>query len=1572
MKKANRILSLLLAAVLLLSALPVSLVSADAAKTGEIYVKSTYAKAGAEVNVNLKIENNPGILGATIHLSFDDALTLTGAKAGDALSALIMTKPGELTSPCKFTWDGQQLKPQDIKDGVMLTLTFTVAEQAQVGQELGIDVSYSYGDIIDGDLKPLEIAVTGGAVLVIDYTPGDLNDDGRINATDIVLLRRYVTGGYYDNIVKNAADINGDGKVNTTDIVLLRRYIAGGYGVELVPAGEICDHELEAAAAKEATCTAEGNIAYWHCTVCGKFFRDADGNNELIDITVPATGHTVVVDSAVPATYTETGLTEGSHCSVCGTVIVAQEELPVLQSRQHHITYDISNGDSYLEALISNNQLQNSNPDRYNEETGLTLKNLSAAGYRFLGWYDGASSNATQIKKIEASSTEDYELYAHWEVIVYTVQYKSSLFVEKDKDTYTVNTGLTLPTPKLSNYYFLGWSDENGKLVKNNVLPVGTTGNITLSGNWTSERNKTWAKPKLDDPVIHIDEENNIVLFAYEIGKIENVPLYTIKDFGYIAGDGIIQSETATYQTTISESNMQAYARAVSSATTESSSWTLADTWNDIITIDEESCQENGITTEEAESRAKNDTNNWNVSTGKSGSTDTTHLETNQSGWESGGKVTENRGHSSQTNYNEHSNFALNGSFGLGGNQSGTATATGNGLTAALTGGSTVNVGANIGTDNGKSYSEQYNQSWQAGLEIAKKSTGLSVTSDTTVTKSAWNNSSSYGGSSSTSSSSSTSKALSEKISKKYGYGQSYANGGSSSNSQGLTSVQTDSDEYSSSVTYSTSSMNSVTSTWTTTQATKPGYHRWIEAGTAHVFGVIGYDMSSQSFFVYTYSIMDDVTHPFKDYSYSSSSYDDQQNGVIPFEIPYDVVEYVAELTTYSAGLKVNQNTGIITGYTRPEGSEDNIVVIPEYMNVGNGDVVKVTGISSNAFKGNTEIEAVILSNYITEIPDSAFEGCTSLSTVIGGSITSIGQKAFSGCTSMDIFGICNLVTSVGNNAFEGVQALTVNAANVNVVKAAVNSGAKIIDIHVGYIENGATALNGVTLTIPASTEMFSFNGYKDTYNNFSIVSNAAETRIHKTNFVSTAAIPLKIDSAKVVLNQVTVKSAGLGLVLTHDNAELGLQGNVTVNSDNVNAVLCKNTTLYDSNENVEGKLIVSDKILVCGDITGKDHLQYNQYEQIDSDTFDNLLNSYTLNFNVNASGASCTEPSRRVPNSSPIGNLPTPTRTGFDFDGWYTASSGGTKVSSSTTFTTANDITLYAHWNVKAYTANWNTGTGYTITVKRTSSPNKGAATGTISSGTAIYYGDVLSITYTKADYYTIKTSGKTSITVTGNVTASDIYATAELNPVLGWVLASNAPSGAQITNRKYSYDLTSYTTSSSSTMSGWTLYNTTSAWGAYGSWSAWSDTVYTKSDSREVETQQVAASYKTIYHYYYYSKAETNGDTSYTKSNSYPNRYTVTFEKALSTTTEGASVPLTKYKWTNHHGSGKYMFVYADDPYTTQEVASYKTQYRYRDRSLIYTYYFKKVESKESTTNPTGQTNVSNVKEWVLYRAK
>ena len=74
----------------------------------------------------------------------------------------------------------------------------------------------------------------------------------------------------------------------------------------------------------------------------------------------------------------------------------------------------------------------------------------------------------------------------------------------------------------------------------------------------------------------------------------------------------------------------------------------------------------------------------------------------------------------------------------------------------------------------------------------------------------------------------------------------------------------------------------------------------------------------------------------------------------------------------------------------------------------------------------------------------------------------------------------------------------------------------------------------------------------------------------------------------------------------------------------------------------------------------------------------------HTVNFNAN--GGSVSTSHKQVTAGGIYGDLPTPTRSGYNFDGWYTAVSGGVQVISSTTVNLSNtQVTLYAHWTQNA-----------------------------------------------------------------------------------------------------------------------------------------------------------------------------------------------------------------------------------------------------------------------------------------------
>ncbi len=86
----------------------------------------------------------------------------------------------------------------------------------------------------------------------------------------------------------------------------------------------------------EATC-----VNWGVCTVCGGEYTEPTGQ------------HTEVIDEAVDATCTTTGLTEGGHCSVCGEILVAQETIPALGHTfdQNHLPCSICGAAYYSEGL---------------------------------------------------------------------------------------------------------------------------------------------------------------------------------------------------------------------------------------------------------------------------------------------------------------------------------------------------------------------------------------------------------------------------------------------------------------------------------------------------------------------------------------------------------------------------------------------------------------------------------------------------------------------------------------------------------------------------------------------------------------------------------------------------------------------------------------------------------------------------------------------------------------------------------------------------------------------------------------------------------------------------------------------------------------------------------------------------------------------------------------------------------------------------------------------------------------------------------------------------------------------
>ncbi|MDR0883209.1 MAG: InlB B-repeat-containing protein [Oscillospiraceae bacterium] len=84
------------------------------------------------------------------------------------------------------------------------------------------------------------------------------------------------------------------------------------------------------------------------------------------------------------------------------------------------------------------------------------------------------------------------------------------------------------------------------------------------------------------------------------------------------------------------------------------------------------------------------------------------------------------------------------------------------------------------------------------------------------------------------------------------------------------------------------------------------------------------------------------------------------------------------------------------------------------------------------------------------------------------------------------------------------------------------------------------------------------------------------------------------------------------------------------------------------------------------------------------------LSKEFTVNFNANGGTAVA---AKNIAQNTAIGTLPSSTRTGYTFKGWYTAKTGGTKINKDTKVT--KNITYYAQWTAKKFTVTYSANGG-------------------------------------------------------------------------------------------------------------------------------------------------------------------------------------------------------------------------------------------------------------------------------------
>ena len=208
-----------------------------------------------------------------------------------------------------------EVRKQLVNDPEFMSQVRSIANNAASNAQKRVNGGWPTEKIMDGlqkDLLPGVTDLVSDQVNKLGASAGDIVDNKVSDTVHKFLpgkLGDWVSdkiGGKVNDAVMGKVD---DLNKQVTDLIssTIKQLTCGKH--------EYGDFEI----LKNPTCTEKGQKGKV-CSKCGKI-KDQQP--------IPATGHIPVTDPAVAPTETSDGLTEGSHCSVCGAVLQAQEVIPM-------------------------------------------------------------------------------------------------------------------------------------------------------------------------------------------------------------------------------------------------------------------------------------------------------------------------------------------------------------------------------------------------------------------------------------------------------------------------------------------------------------------------------------------------------------------------------------------------------------------------------------------------------------------------------------------------------------------------------------------------------------------------------------------------------------------------------------------------------------------------------------------------------------------------------------------------------------------------------------------------------------------------------------------------------------------------------------------------------------------------------------------------------------------------------------------------------------------------------------------------------------------------------------------
>lgn len=173
------------------------------------------------------------------------------------------------------------------------------------------------------------------------------------------------------------------------------------------------------------------------------------------------------------------------------------ESLPTMMPSENTTYYAKWTRDAYTITYHLDGGTVSGNPNTYTAETPtFTLKNPTKAGYEFTGWtWDEQEEPQTTVTVVKGSAG-NRTYTANWKEITYTIEYPMEYDqVEENPTEYTMDDtdknpiSITKPADR-EGYTFKGWTmviDGSTSYIlpaENAEIPMGTLGDLTLSGIW--------------------------------------------------------------------------------------------------------------------------------------------------------------------------------------------------------------------------------------------------------------------------------------------------------------------------------------------------------------------------------------------------------------------------------------------------------------------------------------------------------------------------------------------------------------------------------------------------------------------------------------------------------------------------------------------------------------------------------------------------------------------------------------------------------------------------------------------------------------------------------------------------------------------------------------------------------------------------------------------------------------------------------------------------------------------------------------------------------------------------------